>query len=339
MNDNKKVIKLAEAVTFDNVGRQFFLRGLAKAVNFVPASGRGSSYIDLTLVDNTGEFRAKLFGDQRLQRENAQQMNGHVVELTGSIEVHDQQPRVNVNAGQWNVLNDSQIEDWGEFAFHLSEEDAKFLDAYIRSFIYEMDEKRGLKSLVEELYDKHCKQIAGLPAGHDWHHAYNGGLLRHIAEKLWFVGRENPFLSIEAAYPTGYDRDMVIAGCILSDFDKIRDVAPFPRGEKSAVSRQRSTMAVFFREEVLPIVAKLRKRKKKGITENEVLALEHVLMAGSINATGRVNAYTVEANLVERADRISAELDHFGCFAHQNYTRTDNEQYSKMLGRYIEVRR
>ena len=338
---DEKVMKLGEVITWENAGtkRMYFVRGLAKAVNFVPASRNGSSYIDLTLVDNTGEFRAKIFGDQLMQRETAMQMNGHVIEMTGIVELHDGQPRFQAERTKWNVLNDSQIEDWNEFAFHLEEEDIRYLTAFIESYIFEMDDTRGLKDLVKELFNKHARDLAERPAGHDWHHAYNGGLLRHIAEKLWFVGRANPFLKVAAAYPTGYDRDMVIAGCILSDFDKIRDVAPFPRGEKSAVSRQRSTTEVFFREEVLPIVAKLRKRKKRGIMENEVLALEHVLMAGSINATGRVNPYTVEADLVALGDRLSAEMDHFGCFAYANYTRTDNEQYSKMLGRFIEVRR
>ena len=339
MFENEEFTKLADAIRETNTGEYFYLRGLAKGVNFVASSGRGSNYIDLTLVDNTGEFRCRMFGNQNTQREDAQRINGHVVEMKAKIRLYDGWPRAEVGeAGMWTVLNDEQVKDWKAFAFNLSEDDVQYLTDYIEGYIDSMDGKGWLKTLVSDLFQKHVSDLAKLPAGHEWHHAYNGGLLRHIAEKLWFVAQENPFASVGSAYTTVYNRDLVIAGCILSDFDKIFDVTPFPKGEKSSDSRQRSTMEVFFREEVLPILAKLRKRKKNGCTEREALALEHILLAGSINATGRVNAYTVEADLVALGDRISAELDHFGCFKHQNYTRTDSEQYSKMLGRYIRVK-
>lgn len=336
---SSELCKLADACQYDFIGHNFKVRGFAKKVNYIPASGRGASYIDITLADNTGEFPAKLWGDTRLSREDAANMNGHIVECDCTVEAHDGRARLLVAAGQWRCLNDSEIKDWMEYAYYLPEDDMKLLADYVREVIDGMDGTRGLKELTSELFEKHLEEFMSLPAGHEWHHAYNGGLLRHIAEKLFFVGRENPLLTIGAPYMCLYDRDMVIAGCILSDLDKCRDVTPFPRGEKTYHSRMRSTSAVIFREEVQPIINKLLKRKKKGMTATEAENLEHVMMCGSINAAGAVKAYTVEGNLVALADRISAETDHYGCFAYQSYTRTDQEQYSKMLGRYIAVKR
>ena len=338
MSNNQDLVRLADACRFENSGNNYTVRGFVKKVNYVPASGRGASYIDITIVDSTGEFPGKLFGDQRLSRDDAVKMNGHIVEMTAMIEVVDMKPRFNVTPGQWRVLNDAEVSDWSKYAYFLTDEDKETLADYIREFIDSMDGSRGLKELTSVLFEKHVVEMGKLPAGHEWHHAYNGGLLRHIAEKLFFVGRENPLLTVGAPYRTMYDRDLVIAGCVLSDLDKVRDVTPFPRGEKTYHSRMRSTTEVIFREEVLPLAAKLMKRKKKGMTEAELEALEHVMLAGSINASGGVKAYTIEANLVALADRLSVETDHYGCFAAQNYTRTDAEQYSKLLGRYIAIK-
>lgn len=331
-------VKLSEACTFENSGSNYKIKAFVKKVNFVPASGRGASYMDITLVDNTGEFPGKLFGDQKLTRDDAVRMNGHVVDLVASVRVYDGRPRLEVLPGQWTCLNDSQVEDWSVFAYFLSDEDKKALADYVRGFIESMDGARGLRELVSELFERHLPEMMKLPAGHEWHHAYNGGLLRHISEKLFYVAQANPLLTVGAPYSTIYDRDMVIAGCILSDLDKCRDVTAFPRGEKTYHSRMRSTLAVIFREEVLPLATKLMKRKKKGMTEKELEALEHIMMSGSLNASGGVKPYTIEANIVALGDRISAETDHYGCFASQQYTRTDAEQYSKMLGRYISVK-
>lgn len=339
MVSGNEFTKLGQACLFDNVGKNYRVKGLAKKVNYVPASGRGASYIDITLCDSTGEFPGKLWGDQRLSREDAANMNGHIVEMTATVDMHDGKARLLVNAGQWRCLNDSEVKDWTEFAYFLTKDDRDELTDYVRSFIEEMDDARGLKDLVNELFEKHLKELQTLPAGHEWHHAYNGGLLRHIAEKLFFVAQKNPLMAIGAPYMTLYDRDMVIAGCILSDLDKCRDVTAFPRGEKTYHSRMRSTTAVIFREEVLPIANRIMRRKKRSMTEEELENLEHCMLCGTINASGAVKAYTVEGNLVALADRISVETDHYGCFAHQSYTRTDQEQYSKLLGRYIAVKR
>ena len=151
--------KLGQACLFDNVGKNYRVRGLAKKVNYVPASGRGASYIDITLCDSTGEYPGKLWGDQRLSREDAANMNGHIVEMTATVDMHDGKARLLVNAGQWRCLNDSEVKDWTEFAYFLTKEDREGMTEYVRSFIDSMDDKRGLKDLVTELFEKHLKEI------------------------------------------------------------------------------------------------------------------------------------------------------------------------------------
>lgn len=312
--------------------------GLVKKVNFVPGSGRGSSYIDITLADDTGEYPAKIWGDQSTNREEAAKMNGHVLRFRASVEDHDGRLRFLVQAGESFIVPDSEV-NWTEYAWAMSDETKKSLHDFIEMFIGSMEDE-GLKRVVSSLFDKYFDKLATLPAGFEWHHAYNGGLLRHIAEKLAYACPMSMLLpEFSAPYETVYDRDLVIAGCILSDFDKVFDLTPFPKGEKTALSRKRPTLSVFFRDEILPLCKKEMKRKKSTMDQTKLDNLEHVVLAGTMNATGSVKPYTAEANIVSLADRMSAETDHFGCFPYLSYTRTDGEQYSKMLGRFIEVRK
>ena len=61
MSNNQDLVRLADACRFENSGNNYTVRGFVKKVNYVPASGRGASYIDITIVDSTGEFPGKLF--------------------------------------------------------------------------------------------------------------------------------------------------------------------------------------------------------------------------------------------------------------------------------------
>lgn len=144
--------------------------GLVKKVNFVPSTGRGSSYIDITLADDTGEYPAKIWGDQSTNREEAAKMNGHVIRFKASVEDHDGKLRFLVQAGESFLVPDSEV-NWTEYAWAMSEETKEELRQYIGMTIGSM-KNEALRRIVNALFDRYFEKLCTLPAGFEWHHAW-----------------------------------------------------------------------------------------------------------------------------------------------------------------------
>lgn len=177
----------------------------------------------------------------------------------------------------------------------------------------------GLRILLENifsgpLYDKFLTN----PAGMRLHHAYLGGLLQHSVDVA--------SLAVAMAEQIdGIDKDLVIAGALLHDIGKLREISQevgFPYTNEGRLLGHIAMSALMVQD----AASKLR-------MPNSVLEkLLHILLShhGENEKGSPVACSTKEAFIVHYADEINAIMNQF-----DTYDGKSSWEFNKMMGRFL----
>ena len=177
----------------------------------------------------------------------------------------------------------------------------------------------GLRILLENifsgpLYDKFLTN----PAGMRLHHAYLGGLLQHSVDVT--------SLAIAMAEQIdGVDKDLVVAGALLHDIGKLREISQevgFPYTNEGRLLGHIAMSALMVQE----AAAKLR---MPGSVLEKLL---HILLShhGENEKGSPVACSTKEAFIVHYADEINAIMNQF-----DTYEGKSSWEFNKMMGRFL----
>ncbi len=175
-----------------------------------------------------------------------------------------------------------------------------------------------LKTLVDNLLQGALyKQFLENPAGMRLHHAYIGGLLQHSVN----VTR----LAVAMADAIGdMDKDLIIAGALLHDIGKVREISSdmgFPYTTEGRLVGH-ITMSVLMVQQQADAL------KMPSSTLEQLM---HILLShhGNRENGSPVECETKEAFVVHYADELDATINQF------KPVREDTWSYNKMLQRYI----
>ena len=94
-----------------------------------------------------------------------------------------------------------------------------------------------VRNLLIDILDRNREQLLVLPAATRNHHAYVGGLLEHVlnvTRNCCYLADYYAELYNEMEPPL--DKDLVIAGAILHDIGKLRELGPTPAGAEYTAS-------------------------------------------------------------------------------------------------------
>lgn len=195
----------------DSEGQGFFLcarkeRRLTRA---------GDPFLTIALQDVTGQVAAKLFSpefDRYVDGFDA----GDFVLVQGRVNVFNNRPELILSA----IRRVSAEQDR---AYGFREEDCipsapRSADEMWQELQTRIDAVRddGVRVLLKRLTADHEAQLRTWPAGQTVHHAYRGGLLEHVLT----VAR----VGLELASIYEADRDLVLAGAVLHDIGKLREI-------------------------------------------------------------------------------------------------------------------
>ena len=177
----------------------------------------------------------------------------------------------------------------------------------------------GLRALLEtifsgNLYDKFIMN----PAGMRMHHAYIGGLLQHSVDVAG--------IAIALAEQIGnVDKDLVVAGALLHDIGKLREISSqigFPYTNEGRLLGHIAMSIIIVQE----AAAKLK------LPAARLEPLQHILLShhGDNEKGSPVECATKEAFIVHYADEIDAIMNQF-----ETYDDKNPWEYNKMMQRYL----
>ena len=306
------------ALTPDRSGWGFFL-----CTHKELRTGRGGSeFLVVALQDVSAQVTAKLFDEVPRYREQfeagefvrveatAAVYNGQVQLVMSSIRrVHPEQDAREGFRAEDCVLSAPRPLDemWRELAGYV----AAVSDPHLRV-------------LLTRVLADHEAELREWPAAQTVHHAYRGGLLEHVV-KMAEVGR-----GVAAAY--GANADLVVAGAILHDIGKLRELA-YDAGSID-YTRDGNLVGhiglglVMLRELVAGIA---------GFPDGLRAELEHLVLAhhGSRELGSPTVPKTVEAFIVAAVDDLDAKLHQVRRAVREDAGEGEFTGWHKRLGRVL----
>jgi len=175
--------------------------------------GGGGQYLALTLADKTGSFEARMWEDFADALSTCS--SGCYVKVQGRIDKY--QGRFQITLSKMRSASESEI-DTADFQ-PTTQYDIAALSSELDTFVDGFTNPH-LQALVRRFLDDPDLGPAfrSAPAAKMLHHAWIGGLLEHVVFLLRLAERIAP------QYPE-VDRDLLMAGAILHDFGKVRELA------------------------------------------------------------------------------------------------------------------
>jgi 3'-5' exoribonuclease len=251
----------------------------------------GQDYLDLVVGDASGSLQAKMWSDA-IRKWGTDFTPGDVVKIEGRVELYRDRNQIVVekirHAEPSEVPDPSALRKATPYSPDDLLEELKQISRTL--------EPPQLAELVDFILEKHRDPLKTLPAAKMIHHAYQGGLLEHVVtvtRKVEAVLRLEPKIN----------RDLAIAGAILHDIGKVRELA---LAGKTRTMEGRLIGHVVLGAELLREAA-----WEKGLSEQPWLReLEHIVLShhGETEFGAPVRPMTREAILVHFIDNLDAKL-------------------------------
>jgi 3'-5' exoribonuclease len=183
---------------------------LVKAAEYKTTSNQ-KNYLDLTLVDQTGEINAKLW-DYSLETE-PQYVSSMLVRVRGTVS--EWQNRLQLKVDRIRMATEEDNLDVGDFV-PVAPYSPEVMFAEIEEYMG-MIKNVDIYKIVSTLVANNKEKLLLYPAAKQNHHAIRSGLLYHITTMLK-MGKK-----VSEVY-IGLNRDLLFAGIILHDIAKTAEM-------------------------------------------------------------------------------------------------------------------
>ncbi len=203
-----KDLWVADLASRENREITGYFAAVAKQVR----SGRdGGRYFALTLCDRTGQIDGRMWEIAEAGEFEA----GDVVKVRGQVCRYNEKLQIKVDKIRQAQPNEYELGDFVPQTERDIDEMWAELEGWVASF-----RDPDLKALLEAfLQDADvARALRQAPAAKGMHHAWIGGLLEHVLSLMGLCD------SAAQHYP-GVNRDLLLAGVVLHDIGKLRELA------------------------------------------------------------------------------------------------------------------
>ena len=257
-------------------------------------SGRnGGVFLVLTLQDATGTIDAKVFQD--IDIHDAQFEAGEFVAVQGRGNLFNQRLEVVIDKIRRVIPEDAERGFREEDCILSSPRPIDEMWAELTARL-ESVEHPALKQLLTTIVTRNAEQLRIWPAARQVHHAYRSGLLEHILQIM--------NVAVFLADQYGARREMLIAGALLHDIGKLRELTYRVATDYSVEGNLVGHIAIG--------VGMLRDaaREIPGFPRDLEIELEHLILShhGARELGSPVEPMTVEAFLLAASDDIDAKM-------------------------------
>ena len=201
--DNKKIKELQAG----DIVQSFFLVKTADS----KTGSNNKSYLDLTLVDQTGEINSKIWGSS--DEDVEQYVPNTLVKVRGVV--NEWQSRLQLKIDKIRVTTVEDNLDIGDFV-PVAPYSPEFMYAEIESYIGRI-KNTDMRKIVNSIITANKEKLLLYPAAKQNHHAVRSGLMYHIMTMLR-MGEKTSEIYV------GLNQDLLFAGIILHDIAKTAEM-------------------------------------------------------------------------------------------------------------------
>ncbi len=254
-----KQIYAANVRPGDDLQDYFIVKGAQ-----IKIGSTGKQYLDITVGDSSGDLNAKKWDVAPDDREIRELKNGDIVKIRGTIVEFNGQKQLRIQRIR-KATSQDEVE-MTDFVKAAPEKPLAMYDALIALAEKMADE--DLKRLTVGVMEAHKEQLLYWPAATRNHHAELGGLLWHM-KRMAMTGER-----ICEVYDF-LNRDLLIAGVLLHDIEKINEIVSNSEGIASDYSKEGQLLG--------HIVIGVRELEKAGETfgtpREKLVLLEHMILS------------------------------------------------------------
>jgi len=284
-------------------------------------SKSGKPYLNLKLMDSTGELEARVWEDaeelgKRFQKNDVVSIKGFAVAYQGGIQV-------NITSINSVAEGEYEIRDF----LPSSRRDPKTMLEELDNIISGIKDT-SLKGLLTSIFkDLEIKALFSLaPAAKSMHHSYLGGLLEHTLSICGLAEK------ITGHYKKGVNKDLLLAGAILHDIGKIHELSYSRSFDYTDEGRLLGhiTMGVELVDKKI--------RDMAGFPEKTAVLLKHMLLShhGQLEFGSPKRPKTIEAIILSYLDDLDAKVSTVQALAENERDKDSSwTSYQKLFERYI----
>ncbi|MFA6033179.1 MAG: HD domain-containing protein, partial [Myxococcota bacterium] len=258
-----------------------------------PLKKNGDPYINLMLVDNTGEVEAKVWDNAR-ELDKVFEKNDFIL-VDAKAGLYQGKMQLRVDAIRKVDDREITISDF----LPVSENDIDLMWSEATVLLGTVKNPGLVRLLGAILGDEHMvRAIRTAPAAKEIHHSYIGGLLEHSLGMMKMADRICPL------YPVA-DRDLVLVGCFLHDIGKTREL--FFERAFDYTDEGRLVGHIVGGVEILDE----KFRECGGVPADLSMHLKHIILAhhGQLDFGSPKRPKTVEALVISMLDDLDARLN------------------------------
>lgn len=279
----------------------------------------GNNFLNITLSDKTGRIKGVVWDN--VDEIVANISSGEIVHIIGKISEYKGKLQVIVKKME---SSSAEAVDPSEFLPATNRDTNNMFKRLV--IITESIETGYIKELITLFWNdaEFVRQFKKAPAAKKMHHAYIGGLLEHSLSMALLCDKI-------AGHYVGIDRDMLLAGTILHDIGKTRELEYSNKIDYSDEGRLLSHIIIG----VEMIDEKIR--RIKNFPEKEALILKHMIIShhGSREFGSPEPPKTIEAVLLNYIDEIDAKVNGIRDFIAAADSGESWTSYHRLLERHF----
>lgn len=232
----------------------------------IKAGSNGKEYLDILLGDTTGEMSSKKWNISPSEKDKFEQFkDGDII-------------KVKANIKEWNGIKQADI----SLVRLATEEDGVDISQFIKCaplpakdmYEYMIEtaeafEDEDLKKLCLKVLEENKEKLLYWPAASKNHHAEFAGLLYHMKRML------DNGKAMCTVYGDMLDKDLLLAGVILHDMEKINEIESDENGISPGYSFEGQLLG-----HIVQGVKSIEKNcNQLGIDEEKKIMLEHMILS------------------------------------------------------------
>ncbi len=300
----------------DRVGDVFLVKSSRLA-----ETRAGKPYLILSVMDKSGDIGGPVW-------DNAEKISGMCqvgafVHISGIVQSYRDKPQLKVDAIKVVAQEEVELADFVVTGLHDIDTMAEDIQVIVNSV-----KNSQVRKLLKKFFEKGemWERFQTAPAAKGIHHAYVGGLLEHCLSMARLAD------CMASHYP-GVDRSILIAGALLHDIGKIKELkVELGLVEYTAEGRLKGHLIIG--SEMVAETAKTI----KGFPEVVLTQIQHLILShhGRLDFGSPIVPMTVEAFLLCQIDEMDSKMNLMEQLRHKQKSEgLQWSEYQRSLERFL----